>query len=239
MRVRRLLARALAGLGVVAATTGAGAGALRVSPVTLDLSPGQAATTLTLRNDDPAPMTIQVRVFRWTQVDGEDRLVAADDVAVSPPIGKLPPHSERLIRIVRLTAPAQSEESYRLIVDELPPPPSENGREVRMLMRQSIPLFFASAPPGAARVSWTAARTDSGEIEIRGRNDGGRRVRVSNLRLLDAHGSALIVRPGLVGYVLARSHTDWKLPAEGPAAPARLIADTDAGPADVTLAPAR
>src|SRR5262245_6584853 len=96
--MRRALFLALA---LLATAPPALAGALRVSPVGLDLAAGRAAATLTLRNDDDTPMNVQLRVFRWRQGPDGDVLEPTDEVAISPPIAVMAPHSERVVRVVR------------------------------------------------------------------------------------------------------------------------------------------
>src|SRR5215216_2383723 len=123
---------AAAAAGLLAATS-AGAGALRVSPVGLDLTEGRAASTLTLRNDEETPMSVQVRVFRWSQGPDGETLTPATDVVASPPIAPLAPHSERVVRVVRTGPAAPVEASYRVLVDELPPPPGTPSTAVRLL----------------------------------------------------------------------------------------------------------
>jgi len=238
MALRRLTL-ALAVTLVLGALGGvARASSLRVSPVGLELAGGQAAATITLRNDDTAPANVQIRVFRWTQATGEDRLEPAEDLVVSPPIAALEASSERVVRIVRISAAPQAEESYRLIIDELPPPPGEASRRVRLLTRHSIPVFLGSGGHAAPRVAWRA-RVEGDTVTLVGRNTGGRRLRISNARLAGADGAPLAVHPGLLGYVLARSEMMWRLPVMKPGdpRPARLLADTDNGPIDVQLSP--
>jgi fimbrial chaperone protein len=215
------------------------AGALRVSPVTLEFGAGQKASTLTLRNDDDTPMNFQVRVFRWTQDGKGEALGPTLDVVASPPIAEIAPHSERVIRIVRLAAPAQGEEGYRLIVDELPQPPSASAQQIQLLMRQSIPLFFGAGPTGVAKVDFSVQSVGE-EIELHARNTGRRRMRVSNLKLIDAAGEPILIRKGLLGYVLAGAEMQWRAPGPKAGAPQaqRLTADTDTGPLDVALVPA-
>jgi fimbrial chaperone protein len=231
-----LHAKALAAVTVAVVTVAAGpcmGGALQVSPIGFDLPAGKAAAVLTVRNDDDAPMNIQVRVFRWSQSDGQDQYTSTDEVVASPPITALAPHSERLIRIVRLAPPAQTEQSYRLVVDELPPPPSAQAGRVQMLLRHSIPLFFAAPGESKPAIDWAAAPTDGGVL-VEAHNGGGRHVRISNLRLLDGAGGTVMRRDGLVGYVLADSGVRWTLPG-AVANPISLHADGDAGAIDATL----
>ncbi len=138
------------------------AASLRVSPVSLTLTAPAAATSLRVWNDGDQPINVQVRVFRWTQRNGEDVLAPAADVAVSPPITALQPGSAQVVRVVRVSPEAvMREESYRLYIDELPNPFLPQGAGINLLVRHSIPVFFT---PGvsAAALSWelTGPRAD-------------------------------------------------------------------------------
>lgn len=236
MTHRPLLAAALTALMASAWDfSPAAASTLRVSPVGLDLPVGQNAATLSLFNDDVAPLNVQVRVFRWRQVDGKDVLEPATGVVVSPPISKVAPGTARTIRVVRLDAKLPDhQEAYRLIVDELPPPLSEGGRQVTLLMRHSIPLFFA-AGADKAKVEWRLAREADGQA-LTAVNSGGRHLRVSNLRVIDSTGQVLTERKGLVGYALPGSKMTWPTGAFTASPGLHLVADTDVGPIDAPLA---
>ncbi len=236
MMRRQLLAAALTALGASAwDCCPAAASTLRVSPVGLDLPTGQNAATLSLFNDDAMPLNVQVRVFRWRQVDGKDVLEPATGVVASPPIAKVAPGAARTIRVVRLDPKLpEKQEAYRLIVDELPPPLSEGGRQVTLLMRHSIPLFFA-ASADKAKVAWSLTAPQGGPA-LTAVNSGGRHLRVSNLKVVDAAGDVLAERKGLVGYALPGSTMTWPTGPFAPAPGLRLVADTDAGPIDAPLA---
>ena len=115
-----------AAIGVALAGLAAGtvdAASLQVAPVLLDLpAPGNTAT-ITLRNTDVEPITAQLRVFRWTQRDGAERLEPTDDVVASPPVVQLRPRQDYTVRVVRVAGgSAGGEAAFRLVVDELPKP---------------------------------------------------------------------------------------------------------------------
>ena len=235
MHSRHLAAALTAVLGLAAGACPVQASTLRVSPVGLDLPVGQNATTLNLFNDDVAPLNVQIRVFRWRQVEGKDVLEPATDVVASPPIAKVAPGAARTVRVVRLDAKLpEKQESYRLIVDELPPPLSEGGRQVTLLMRHSIPLFFA-AGADKAKVTWRLTRSQDAPA-LTASNSGGRHLRLSNLRIVDGAGAVLAERKGLVGYALPGSTMAWPTGAFAPSAGLHLVADTDTGPIDAPLA---
>ena len=67
------------------------ASSLQISPVTVELPPGQSAAALTLRNPGKDTIYGQVRVFRWEQAPDDDRLEASDDLVASPPLIRRPP----------------------------------------------------------------------------------------------------------------------------------------------------
>ncbi|MBO9707627.1 MAG: molecular chaperone [Caulobacter sp.] len=232
---RRLLAPLILLLASALAPPAAEASTLRVSPVSLDLPTGQNAAILTLFNDDAALLNVQVRVFRWRQVDGKDLLEPTTGVVASPPIAAIAAGAQRTVRVVRLDPKLpEKQEAYRLIVDELPPTVSQPGRQVTLLMRHSIPLFFA-ATPDKARVTWRLA--PSGAVEtLSVTNTGGRHLRVSNLRVISGSGQVLAERKGLVGYALPGSTMAWPLDAFPPSTGLHLTADTDIGPLDAPVA---
>ena len=67
------------------------AASLQVTPVMIEVAAPGAATTVKLRNDGATPLNAQIRVFRWSQVNGEDKLEPTTDVVASPPLTKLSP----------------------------------------------------------------------------------------------------------------------------------------------------
>jgi fimbrial chaperone protein len=196
------LALALAGDHALAAV-------ISIAPVILDLKAPKASGKLTLQTWGEDELAIQVRVFRWAQKGGKDVLVPTKEVVASPPMAKLKPDTRYTVRVVRVTgAPVQGEESYRLLIDQLPSPASQSGTQVNFLIRQSIPLFFSAAPDAKASLRWTAS-LEKGLLVVTAKNEGGRRARLSNMSIETAAGDAGPPREGLAGYVLAGSAAKW------------------------------
>jgi fimbrial chaperone protein len=120
------------------------AASLRVAPISLDLPSGTSASVVRVWNDDSAPVQVQIRVFKWTQRNGQDVLEPTRDVVASPPMTQLAPGTENLIRVVRTsTTPVNGRESYRLLIDQLPDPGQARPGTVSVLVRHAIPLYFA------------------------------------------------------------------------------------------------
>lgn len=228
----------LSGLALGAALAAdATAASLRVAPVLLQLEAPQQTASLSVWNDGPDPVDVQVRVLRWRQANGEDVLEPTADVVVSPPISTLTPGAENVIRVVRVAgAPVAGEEAYRVLVDELPDPARMRAGAVTLVVRHSIPVFFAAAGAPAS-VVWRASHED-GAIRLTAENAGARHLRIANLKLA-AGGRALAVKDGLVGYVLGGASASWTIPSRdgGAPGPVNVTADSETGRIDAIAAP--
>jgi fimbrial chaperone protein len=187
-------------------------GSLQVSPISIEVqAPGHAAT-ITLRNEETRPLNAQIRVFHWTQVNGEEKLEPTDDVVASPPIARLSPKVDYTVRLVRVTTRALSAgESYRLLVDELPDPATRGNRVVNLVMRYSIPIFFYPHDADEAKLVWSIEQRN-GRIYVSAKNSGTRHARISVLTIRDKNGAIAFFGNGLTGYVLGRTTMRWIAP---------------------------
>ena len=217
---------------------------LRVEPVLLELNAPAAAGTLTLRNDEDSEVTIQTRVLRWSQTAGKENLEPTTDVVASPPAVTLAPGADYVVRVVRVSKePVRGEESYRIIVDQLPKVRKQQARAVNLLIRQSIPVFFRGKELNLPAISWSM-RSEAGKLVVAASNAGDERLRIASLRLKDSSGATISFGDGLVGYVLGRSSMSWVAPNNprgfGSGGPVSITAETDKGPTHaVVQAPAR
>lgn len=226
---------ALAAILSAALPTAALAADLRAAPVVLETQPGSRTTTFTLINDEDRPLKVQVRVMKWAMDGGRETLTPTTDVVASPPLASLKAKQRYLVRLVRSAkAPPVGEESYRVLVDEIPDPANIKPGSVQLAIRLSIPVFMSDAPRATAKVAWSVAR-DGTQTWLVGRNTGDRRLRLSDLDL-QASGRRLYGQPGLIGYVLAGSEMRWAIPATLPAdGKIAMKAMADTGPVEVAL----
>jgi fimbrial chaperone protein len=189
------------------------AGSIRVEPVLVDVAAPGAATTLTLQNTEDKAVEAQIRVFRWTQAAGKESLEPTDDVVVSPPAASLAPGQQYVVRVVRVTKrPVAGEESYRVLIDELPDSiAANNSRTVNLLVRQSVPVFFGQPQRSDATLAWSIVGSGK-SAAIVATNNGDSRMRVAGLSIQPPGGKAISFGAGLVGYVLGRSTMRWPVP---------------------------
>ena len=207
------LVRSLAATTLVAIGTCANAASLQVAPVLLEIRTPGAASTVTLRNEGPRPISAQARVFRWTQVDGQDVLKPTDAVVASPPMVTLASRIDYAVRVVRTSRqPVVAEEAYRLVLDELPDRSREKDGTVALVLRHSIPVFLVPEDADPPKLSWST-QVQGGRLAVQVTNEGGRRVRLSRMRVGNPGGPAASFGDGLVGYALAGSTMSWSRPA--------------------------
>ena len=210
------------------------AASLQVAPVGIEVAAPGTASTVKLRNEGTTAINAQIRVFRWVQSNGEEKLEPTEDLVASPPMAHLGPGAEYTVRLVRVTKqPVAAEESYRLLIDELPDQKAQGNRVINLILRYSIPVFFFQPDAAAPRVQWSVEQRD-GKVRVSAVNAGDRHVRVAGLSIRDRNGTSISFGSGLTGYVLGHSGMHWAAPI----APRKLTVDSsivisaigDAGP---------
>jgi fimbrial chaperone protein len=231
--MRSIAASALAMTICAAGIYPAAASSLDVTPVRIQVLAPDAASTVTVTNPGDQPLVLQLRLFKWSRVNGKDALTPTQDVVASPPLTKLAPGQPYVVRIIRVSkAPVASEEAYRLIVDEIPNSQAmPQGFGPRFALRESLPVFFTD-PAAAPKLSWDAV-LQNGKLVLKARNEGGRRVRISALNVTTASGMSLSYGDNFVGYVFGRSNEQWsKALPKGIAAGGTItiVAQSDNGP---------
>jgi len=150
------------------------AAALRVAPLLVDVRKG-ATSTIELQNPGSDVTNVQIRIFKWVQKDGKRQLLKTRDVVASPPFAKIRPGKRNTIRVVRLSRrPLGAEESYRLLIDEIPVRKKTNRFQVGIALRYSLPVFFGSRPDQPDLLKWTVVQKN-GETIVTAKNNGPRR----------------------------------------------------------------
>jgi fimbrial chaperone protein len=235
--------RTLAALLLLLLTAGAAtAQSLTVLPVTIQMEPGQMATSLTVINQGDNETAIQIRAFAWSQADGDDQLVSSNEVMTSPPLGTIAPGTSQVVRLVLRQPPQQKEATYRILLDQIPPP-AEPGT-VRIALRVSIPIFAEPKTRAVSRLQYHVER-NAGQAWLVALNDGGRHDTVRDIALTTSDGAVMKTDNKASPYILAGATRRWhiadpaRLPAPG--GNLRLTARGDAGAIDqpVLIAAAR
>lgn len=210
--IRKALASLAPAAGLLALlhTPHLAAGSLSVLPVRVEVAADKQFCSLRIGNDGGEDVTVQVRGLRWYQrEDGTDVLDETQRLAINPSILTIPAGTKKL---VRCSLPAQAgpiEDSYRLIVSELPRAEEQPGT-LKALLQLSIPVFRAQ--PGASpSLQWSAR--DDGRLVLT--NSGSRHVRIAGLALRGPAADPLEA-PGSF-YLLAGASRSIAIPLPAPA----------------------
>lgn len=202
------------------------AGSLVVSPINLLVISPSKAGAISLTNQDKQPTQLQIRIYRWRQQDGKEVLEPTRAVVANPPSMTIPSDQTYTVRIARLgAAPIGLEESYRLVIDELPPPidpqpERQNGLKslgVGLLLRTSLPVFF-QAKSATPKISWRIWNAD-GKLNLEATNAGDRHIKLVGLAVKGPQGVTKFNAAGSNAYVLPGSTLRYEALSDGPTFP--------------------
>lgn len=222
------------------------AASVGVSPVRATLSANQKIEAITVSNNGTEPMSVQLEVMKWSRQGGQDSFTATRELLVNPPIFTIQPGGSQLIRAgLRRPPDARHELTYRIFMQELPPPPDPDFMGTKMLMRVSIPVFVLPALGVQSDLRWQAAYTSDGTLKISLSNLGNAHIQIANFSLSLPGSLQPWITQQSSTYVLHGQSHDWILPvsAENPAplpgATLQIFAQTDDGDmeAEVLITP--
>jgi fimbrial chaperone protein len=229
--VARLLA-----LGALLGACGAAlAGSFEVNPIRVELSAANRSAALSVRNTGPAAVVVQLNAQTWSQQDGKDVLTDTRDVLLSPTVATIAPGAEQIVRVGLRRAPdAQRELSYRLFIQEVPPPPQPGFQGLVVALRVGLPVFVQPKQgPAKATLVWNAALAAPDTVRVTVENKGTGHVQVSSLALFAPQGAEALAAHSGLSYVLPGQGREWnlKLRQGGVAGGDRLLMKvaTDAG----------
>ena len=218
---------------ILAASLAAGAQALTVMPVNILLSPGEKATSLTVTNQGTSETAIQIRAYAWSQKDNADQLTASDGLVVSPPLARIAPGASQVIRLILRESPQGREATFRILVDQIPPP-AEPG-VVHMVLRLSIPIFAKPPIRAFPDVQFHLER-DAGGLYLVALNAGVLHEAIRDIVLVTSDGRKLKQDSSLSPYVLSGATRRWHIAAQDPlpltSETLQLTAHADAGAID-------
>lgn len=190
-----------------------------VSPVRLDLNERTRTALLTIENPGPEPLRLQVSLFTWTQdAQGKAVLTPTQDLTWFPSLLTVEPGQSRHIRIGGRLQAANTEKTYRVIVEQLPPAlsPQEGSVRIRVLTRMSIPVFVAP-PSRSIRGNIEGLALKAGTISFSLRNVGNTHVFAKKARVQgrDAQGKSVLDKEQTGWYVLAGDERQFSLSVPG------------------------
>lgn len=214
------------------------ASSVLVWPVYQIIESDQNGSALWLENRGADPVSLQVRVLAWKQESFNEKYADQTNVVASPPFATVPPGQRQLIRLIRNTpVPANTEQAYRIIIDEIPSPLNSAGEGknkavvgLQLQMRYLLPLFMDGGglwtndradmkrdPSTATRpiLTWRTV-SEGGKNYLQVRNTGIVHARLSNVfwsATGDQKQGVKTMVGGFMGYVLPGQQMRWPVPA--------------------------
>lgn len=240
-RTFRRFAAAVPLLLLCAPAPHAQAGSFEVNPIRVDLGPSARSAALTVKNSGSEPVVVQISVMTWAQNAGKDLLDSTEEVLVSPPIATIQPQREQIIRVGLRRAPdSQKELSYRLFLQEVPPPPRPGFQGLQVALRIGMPVFVQPRQgPAKALLVWDAQLRGADVVHLKLRNNGTGHIQVSDVELYSPNDKVPMAAQSSLVYVLAGQSREWDLKLKHDRVKQtdklRLKVSTDAGTVDTEI----
>ncbi|MGB4118197.1 MAG: fimbria/pilus periplasmic chaperone [Polaromonas sp.] len=211
-----LIHRAVAGLLLAAIAFNGQAGSIELSPVRVSLSNKAKVAVLTVRNTGIEESVMQVTLNKWT-LDGQGYAYAqSQELVVTPVTFRLAAGAQQIVRVgLRLGAPLRTEAAYRLLVEEVPPPPSADVTQMRMVIRHDLPVFVAPITPAKAALDIAMDCAADGS-RLRMTNMGNVHAQVLKVTLTDASTDPVLASWATSDYLLPQAQKSWLLTQVAP-----------------------
>ena len=207
-------------------------GTFTVTPVRIQISTSRPNAVMQIVNRDDQPVTVQAHVVAWN-TDGQNDVYAdSNEIMLNPPIAVIPAHQSQLIRLgLRHPTEGTQEQSYRLILEEVPPPARPDFRGIQTLLRLSIPIFAVPKTKISPQITWRAVKTDDSQLRLIAVNQGTAHVQIKSLEVRSGESSDDFLKGTPPAYLLPSQQRQWMISAQSArtATQVRITAVTDAG----------
>ncbi|MFZ0889693.1 MAG: fimbria/pilus periplasmic chaperone [Candidatus Binataceae bacterium] len=191
----------------------ASAATFSIDPVQVYLSGRDTSQTLTLHYDGTGPSRFQVAAYAWDQsADGAEVLTPTKDIFFFPVLLTMKPGEEHKLRVSRAVLPAIAEKTYRLYIEQLPPPQvASKPAEVRFVTRMSLPVFVEPVN-GSAQGKIDNITLANGKLSLSIENTGNVHLKANTIRVIGrSDAEQPFTRQTSGWYVLAGERRDYQL----------------------------
>jgi P pilus assembly chaperone PapD len=156
--------------------------------------------SLSVKNEEKIPFVVQT----WLD-NGDDQRKDGTPFVVTPPIFRLDPGKENILRVMYSGqgAPTDRESVYWLNVQEIPPAP-EQENVLQIAVRSRVKLFYRPKGLGgdpvqaAEQLQWHInPDSKTGKVKLVARNDSAYHVNLAEIKL-KSHGAEQDVAIGMV-----------------------------------------
>ncbi|MDN3919701.1 fimbrial biogenesis chaperone [Roseateles violae] len=206
------------------------AGGFSVSPIGLSLDSRDASASVRVLNTSDETIVVQSKALKWSQAQGRDSTVETRELLVNPPIFRLAPGEEQLVRVApRNSTRGPIEDAYRLLIREVPPKeePASGRGAFRIAVAHNMPVYIRPPTPDPnPAANWRAERTAEG-VRLIGENGGTSRYRIQDVEF--SVGDARLQRTFLVVLAQSRLELDLALRPDPASRSLQIRAQDEAG----------
>jgi fimbrial chaperone protein len=189
------------------------AASFEVSPIRVTFQPNESSALMTVRNEGDEKLRLQISVMAWNQSkEGEMVLKPTDDIIFYPTLLTVEPGAQRNLRVGSKGSVVAKEQSYRIIVEELPSNTKLQGTGVRIVTKMSIPIFIKPAKAEVKNLIERIALRGSG-LTFDVKNQGNVHIQPRELRVKGtaADGSVRLERKIPGWYILAGGQREYRV----------------------------
>lgn len=186
--------------------------AFTLSPMVIKLRSDGGVQTIKVKNPSSEPIDMQLQLFSWEESVDLAALKPTNDLLAMPPIFRVEPGGEQVIRIaLRRPLKADVERTYRIVIGEIPSEVnSEEGLGFNLSV--SIPLFVRPRD-AAAFAEWTIENNgDSPHLVLA--NEGNSYLKVGRITLADNQAGKAVLLELDGGYVFGGDSRSWPISSE-------------------------
>jgi fimbrial chaperone protein len=200
------------------------AGPFHLSPIRIAFTDQKPTATLQITNEGDDPVTVQVHALNWQAKETGDMYSDTDEILVNPPVARIAGHGTQIIRLaLRHPTRVPVERTWRLIIEQVPPPPKAG--EVHMVLKASIPIFLtAHGSQFSPRLTWEAAHMPDGSFKVTASNSGNAHIQIKTMSLL-VDGTGAPINSTLMGYILPGGKHEWNFQDERLKSATRITLD--------------
>lgn len=158
-------------------------------------------------NNASKVLNVQLRIFVWSQADGNDHYAPSTEILVSPSITRIAPRRIQTFRLVRSKdIKSVGETRYRIVIDQLPDLTAAPPVQSQTRLQFSVPLFVGRDTATPPKLEW---KLSGNHVLIT--NTGGKTVKISDAALVKQGGQRNAIKARGTRYVLGNSHVLWEM----------------------------
>lgn len=201
----------------------------------IELSAKQSIDTIKFSNPGKdMPVSLQIKLVRWTQNKGNDVYHPTKDLIIAPPQVKILPGRTQLVRVGwRSPQPITQELAYRMIVTDLTPY-KKQANAVILKLQINLPVFIE--PDNViSKVNWQVKRVGGNKLNVIVTNTGNVHLKITKLTLMNTNNEIIASQPTMFYILPGQSKQGGVTLTQSPGQSINIVATTNKGNLNATV----